>query len=51
LKELDWKKGILAADSTGVETDRYGYEVRRRRRFIKSSSNSSKKLEKIRVKQ
>ena len=44
LKESGWKKGILASDSTGVETNRYGYEVR----FIK---NSSKKFEKIRVKQ
>ena len=27
LNESGWKKGILASDSTGVETDRYGYEV------------------------
>ena len=28
LKESEWLKGILASDSTGVETDRYDYEVR-----------------------
>lgn len=43
LKESDWRKGILASDSTGVETDRYNYEVR----FVKSR----RKFEKILVKQ
>ena len=43
LKESDWRKGILASDSTGVETDRYDYEVR----FVKSK----RKFEKILVKQ
>jgi hypothetical protein len=47
LKESGWKKGILASDSTGVETDRHEYEVRRRRRFLKNR----KKFEKIMVKQ
>src|SRR2546423_869426 len=28
LNESGWKKGILASDSTGVETDRYEYQVR-----------------------
>jgi hypothetical protein len=42
LKESDWKKGILASDSTGVETDRYDYEVR--------SVKSKRKFEKILVK-
>jgi hypothetical protein len=28
LKESDWRKGILESDSTGVEIDRYDYEVR-----------------------
>ena len=43
LKESDWRKGILASDSTGVETDRYDYEVR----FVKSK----RKFENILVKQ
>ena len=43
LKESDWRKGILASDSTGVETDKYDYEVR----FVKSK----RKFEKILVKQ
>lgn len=43
LKESDWTKGILASDSTGVETDRYDYEVR----LVKSK----RKFEKILVKQ
>jgi hypothetical protein len=43
LKESDWRKGILASDSTGVETDRYDYEVR----LVKSK----RKFEKILVKQ
>ena len=43
LKESDWLKGILASDSTGVETDRYDYEVR----LVKSK----RKFEKILVKQ
>jgi hypothetical protein len=43
LKESDWRKGILASDSTGVETDRYDYEIR----FVKSK----RKFEKILVKQ
>lgn len=43
LNESGWKKGILASDSTGVETDRYGYEIR--------PVKSKKKFEKIRVKQ
>ena len=43
LNESGWKKGILlASDSTGVETDRYEYEVR--------PVKSKKKFEKIRVK-
>ena len=43
LNESGWKKGILASDSTGVETDRYRYEVR--------PVKSKKKFEKIMVKQ
>jgi hypothetical protein len=43
LKESDWQKGILASYSTGVETDRYDYEVR----LVKSK----RKFEKILVKQ
>ena len=43
LNESGWKKGILASDSTGVETDRYEYEVR--------PVKSKKKFEKIMVKQ
>jgi hypothetical protein len=44
LKESDWRrKGILASDSTSVETDRYAYEVR--------PVKSKRKFEKIRVKQ
>lgn len=43
LNESGWKKGILASDSTGVETDRYEYEVR--------PMKSKKKFEKIMVKQ
>ena len=44
LKESDWQKGILASDSTGVETDRYDYEIR----FVKSKK---RRFEKILVKQ
>lgn len=44
LKESDWRrKGILASDSTSVETDRYAYEVR--------PAKSKRKFEKIRIKQ
>jgi hypothetical protein len=43
LNESGWKKGILASDSTGVETDRYGYEIR--------PVKSKRKFEKIMVKQ
>ena len=43
LKESGWKKGILGSDSTGLETDRYEYEVR--------PVKSEKKFERIRVKQ
>ena len=43
LKESDWREGILASDSTGVETDKYDYEVR----LVKSK----RKFEKILVKQ
>jgi hypothetical protein len=43
LKESDWRKGILASDSTGIETDRYDYEVR--------PVKSEKRFEQIRVKQ
>jgi hypothetical protein len=28
IKEASWKKGVLAADSSGVETDRYEIVVR-----------------------
>lgn len=42
LNESGWKKGILASDSTGVETDRYEYEVR--------PVKSKKKFEKIMIK-
>ena len=43
LKESDWTKGILASDSTGVETDRYDYEVRlvSKRKFEKSTGKNS----------
>ena len=46
LKESEWKKEeglLLASDSTGIETDRYDYEVRPVKR--------KKKFELIRVKQ
>jgi hypothetical protein len=43
LKESGWQKGILASDSTGIETDRYEYEVR--------PVKSKKKFEMIKVKQ
>jgi hypothetical protein len=43
LKESDWRRGILASDSTSVETDRYAYEVR--------PAKSKRKFEKIRIKQ
>jgi hypothetical protein len=43
LKESEWKKGMLASDSSGIETDRYEYEVR--------PVKSKKKFEKKRVKQ
>ncbi|MBV9667565.1 MAG: transposase [Nitrososphaeraceae archaeon] len=43
LKESGWKKGMLASDSSGIETDRYEYEVR--------PVKSKKKFEKIMVKQ
>lgn len=45
LKESGWKKEelLLASDSTGIETDMYGYEVRPVKR--------KKKFERIRVKQ
>ena len=42
LKESGWKKGILGSDSTGLETDRYEYEVR--------PVKSKKKFEMIKVK-
>ena len=43
LNESVWKKGILASDSTGIETDRNEYEVR--------PVKSKKKFEKIMAKQ
>jgi len=43
LKASNWRKGILASDSTGIETDRYEYEIR--------SVKSKRKFEKIMVKQ
>jgi hypothetical protein len=43
LNESGWKKRILASDSTGIETDRYRYEVR--------PVKSKKKFERIMVKQ
>jgi hypothetical protein len=45
LKESEWKKErlLLASDSTGIETDRYDYEVR--------PVKKNKKFELIRVKQ
>lgn len=45
LKESEWKKEglLLASDSTGIETDRYDYEVR--------PIKKNKKFELIRVKQ
>ena len=42
LKESGWRKGILASDSTGVESDRYNYEIR--------PLKSKMKFEKLRVK-
>ena len=43
LNESGWKKGIIASDSTGVETDGYRYEVR--------PVKSKKKFERITLKQ
>ena len=42
MQESNWKKGILAADSTGVETDIYDKKVR--------PIKSEKRFEKVRVK-
>ncbi|MFZ0510857.1 MAG: hypothetical protein WAM14_04555 [Candidatus Nitrosopolaris sp.] len=35
MKESDWRKGILASDSTGVETDRYDCDLSKVRRNLK----------------
>jgi hypothetical protein len=43
LKASDWRKGILASNNTGVETDRYECEVR--------PVKSKRKFKKILVKQ
>ncbi len=43
LRESRWKKGLLASDSTGIETDRYDYEER--------PVKSKKRFEPIRIKQ